>query len=47
MNYGDYLQYHTYTRYPETEIKNDVEFMNEMMEKYGNGKKMKIWHQKK
>ena len=43
MNYGDYLQYHTYTRYPETEIKNDVEFMNELMEKYGNGKKMKIW----
>lgn len=43
MEYGDYLQYHTYTRFPETEIKADVEFMNEMIEKYGNGKQMKIW----
>ncbi len=43
LNHADYLQYHTYTRTPETEIKADVEFMNEMIAKYGKGKKIGIW----
>ncbi len=43
LEYGDYLQYHTYTRKPETEIKADAEFFNEMVEKYGKGKKLNIW----
>ncbi len=40
---ADYLQYHTYTKNPETDIKADVEFFNEMVEKYGNGKAVGIW----
>ncbi len=43
LAYADYLQYHTYTRNPETDIKADVEFFNDMVEKYGNGKKVGIW----
>lgn len=43
LDYADYLQYHTYTRVPETEIKADAAFMNELIAKYGNGKDINIW----
>lgn len=41
LKYGDYIQYHTYTKTPEKDITADVKFLNETMEKYG--KKLPIW----
>ncbi len=43
LEHADYLQYHTYTRNPEVDLKADAEFFREMMEKYGNGKEVGIW----
>lgn len=34
LNYADYLQYHTYTKNPETEIKEDIDFFKSELQKY-------------
>lgn len=42
-DYMDYMQYHTYTRKPEEDIKNDARFFKELLKKYGKGKDVPIY----
>ena len=42
LDYADYMQYHTYTKFPETEIKADLDFFKAEAAKYGKGD-VPIW----